>query len=128
MTTLGRGLVIHGEITSDEDLTIEGFLNGDIHLPGEASLVIGEHGRVEADLRGGHVTIFGNVKGTVSATRRIELAPSAVVEGNLSANLIVIADGASFHGSIDMGQRTIAAKVAQYKAAQEKTPTATSSA
>ncbi len=118
MTTIGRSVTIHGEITSDEDLTIEGLVQGQIHLPREATLVVGAHARVEADLRGARITILGKVKGTISATQRIELAAGAVVEGNLSANLVVIADGANFHGRVDMGQRTIAAKVAQYRAGQ----------
>src|ERR1043166_4789383 len=120
MTTLGPSLVIHGEITSDEDLTIEGHVKGHISLPRDASLTIGRQATVEADLRGVQVTVLGNVKGTISATQRIELSPTAIVEGSLSAERILIADGATFNGNIDMGQRTIAAKVAQYKAAQEK--------
>lgn len=118
MTTIGQSVIIQGEITSDEDLTIEGRVRGQVNLPREATLVVGMKAIVEADLRGARITILGNVKGTVTATQRIELAASAVVEGSLSANLVVMADGATFHGSIDMGQRTIAAKVAQYKANQ----------
>ena len=118
MTTLGRSLIIHGDITSEEDLTIDGVVRGSIHLPRDGSLVVGRDARVDADLRGVQVTIHGTVKGGIVATRRIELTATAVVDGTLSANAIAIADGATFHGSIDMGQRTIAAKVAQYKAAQ----------
>lgn len=117
MTSIGQSVIITGDVTSDEDLLIEGRVRGHIHLR-DGMVTIGEQGRVEADVRGARVLIRGTVRGTITASERIELAATAVVEGNLSANRIVIAEGARFSGSVDMGQRTIAAKVAQYKAAQ----------
>ena len=62
------------------------------------------------------------MQGSISAGQRIELTPSAVVTGDLSATQVVIADGAQFNGRVDMGRRTIAAKVAQYKASCEIDP------
>jgi cytoskeletal protein CcmA (bactofilin family) len=55
------------------------------------------------------------VRGAIFAAERIELAPSAVVDGALSAARIAIAEGAHFSGNLDMGRRTIAAKVAEYR-------------
>jgi cytoskeletal protein CcmA (bactofilin family) len=115
MSIIGRSIVIIGDITSGEDLRIDGQVNGHVQLQ-DAALTVGEHARVEADLRGTRVSILGTVRGAVSASARIELAASARVHGSLSANHVVIADGAQFNGQIDMDQRTIAAKVAQYKA------------
>jgi cytoskeletal protein CcmA (bactofilin family) len=115
MTIIGASLVITGELTSEEDLAINGCVEGPVAVRG-GTLTIGRQARVESDVRATRVVIHGGVTGAVSATERIELSASAVVAGSLSANRVVIEEGASFNGSIDMGQRTIAAKVAQYKA------------
>jgi cytoskeletal protein CcmA (bactofilin family) len=115
MSTIGLSITVHGEITSGEDLQINGTVTGRV-LVNDAALTIGSHARVQADVRGARVSILGTVEGAISASARIELASSAKVKGSLSANHVVIADGAHFNGQIDMDQRTIAAKVARYKA------------
>ena len=115
MSTVGQSVVIRGDVTSDEDLTIEGRVHGTIVVR-NGTILVGGTARVEADIRGMTVQIRGDVRGGVSAGERIELLPSATVTGTLSANHVVIADGATFNGSIDMGRRTLAAKLAQYKA------------
>jgi len=117
MTRLGRSLIITGELTSDEDIAIDGTVRGHI-LVRAAALTIGEHAEVEAEVRCVRVDVRGRFKGTLSASERIQLHPSAVVAGDLSANQVVIADGAQFGGRIDMDQRTIAARVARFKAEQ----------
>jgi cytoskeletal protein CcmA (bactofilin family) len=116
MARIGRSVVITGEITSDEDLQIDGQFRGQIHLRETAALTIGPDAQVEADLRGARITVLGTVNGNIAATERIELGASANVTGNLSANHVVLVDGTRFHGRIDMDRRTIAVKVAQYKA------------
>jgi cytoskeletal protein CcmA (bactofilin family) len=115
MSIIGASLVITGHLTSDEDLTINGRVVGSVAVRG-GTLTVGADADVHSDLRAARVVIYGAVKGSVSATERIELRPTAVVAGALSANRVVIHEGAAFQGPIDMGQRTIAARVAQYKA------------
>lgn len=117
MTHIGRSVVIDGEFISDEDLTIDGTLKGNVQIR-DATLTIGEPARVEADIHGSRVIIHGTVRGSITASARIELGPEARVQGNLSADQVVIADGARFDGRIDMGRRTVALKMAQYKASQ----------
>ena len=117
MNTIGRNLVITGEITSDEDLTIDGHVRGHVSVR-NAVLTIGQHAHIEADVRGARVVVLGRVQGGISASERIELGATADVRGTLSANQIVMADGARVQGGIDMAQRTIAAKVAKFKAGQ----------
>jgi cytoskeletal protein CcmA (bactofilin family) len=58
------------------------------------------------------------VQGSISATERIELGETATVNGSLSAERIIMHLGAHFNGGVDMGKRTIASKMAQYKAGQ----------
>ena len=117
MTHIGRSSVFRGEVTSDEDLTIEGTVTGNVQMR-DALLTLAEPARVEADIHGVRVLVHGSLKGSITASTRIELGPTARVEGNLSADQVVIADGAHFEGRIDMGRRTVALKMAQYKAGQ----------
>lgn len=115
MATIGASVVIQGEVSSQEDLRIDGRVHGQVTVR-ESALTIGTTANVEADLRGTQVTVLGTVRGNISAADRIELGGSARVTGALSANHVVIADGALFNGRIDMDRRTISAKVAQYRA------------
>ena len=108
---------IVGEVRSDDDLFIEGCIEGRIHV-GQATLTIGPHSRIDADIGGKIVTVCGEVRGTIAAVERISIAASASVTGDLSANHVLIADGAQVTGRIDMNRRTIAIKVAQYRARQ----------
>lgn len=117
MTTIQRHLVITGELSSDEDLTIEGSIQGLVIVRG-ATLTIEAPARVEADVRAARVLVRGEVHGTISASERIELGPSSTVVGNLSADQVAIAAGAYFSGCVDMGRRAIAAKIAEYRATQ----------
>ena len=117
MTHIGRSVVIDGEFISDEDLQIDGTVKGNLQIR-DATLTIGEPAKVEADIHGARVVVHGSVRGSITASVRIELGPGARVEGNLSADQVVIADGARFDGHIDMARRTVALKMAQYKASQ----------
>ena len=118
MTTIGPSIVISGQLTSGEDITVEGRVNGQLQVR-ESTLTISEQGHVRADVRGARVFVHGELKGSIVATERIELRPNANVEGTLSANRVVLVEGTRFNGSIDMGQRTIASRLAHFKAAQE---------
>jgi cytoskeletal protein CcmA (bactofilin family) len=117
MTNIGPSVIIDGELSSTEDLRLDGHVRGDIVMR-DADLTVGQSARVDADIRGVRVLILGTVSGNVTATERIELGASANVTGGLSANKVVIVDGARFSGRVDMDRRTIAAKIAQYKADQ----------
>jgi cytoskeletal protein CcmA (bactofilin family) len=120
MTTIGPAVSIDGEVNSDESLRVDGKVKGQIMLR-DAELTVGQTGQVDADVRSVRVLILGTVNGNVAASDRIELGATAVVTGSLSANKVVIADGASFNGHVDMDRRTIAAKVAQFKGDQAVT-------
>ena len=114
MTHIGRSTVFTGELSTDEDLTIDGTVTGDVQVR-QATLTISERAEVEADIHGVRVVVHGSLRGSITATARIELGPAAHVTGNLSADQVIIADGARFDGRIDMAKRTLALKMAQYK-------------
>jgi cytoskeletal protein CcmA (bactofilin family) len=117
MTVIGPSIHITGDISGAEDVTIQGRLVGSLVLRDHA-LVIDRGARVDADVHGARVSVRGELNGAATATFRVELAPSCSVTGSLSATHVVVADGASFNGHIDMGQRTIAARLASYHPAQ----------
>ena len=101
-TFLGPNVVLDGTISGGESVLIEGSVRGKINLSND--LRIGTKARVEANVHARSVTIEGRVNGDVSADERVELIASATVDGNIKAPKIVVAEGAKFRGSVDMGK------------------------
>jgi cytoskeletal protein CcmA (bactofilin family) len=104
MTTLGPSLRVVGEITCQEDITIHGKVKGQITMT-RGNLVVAPTGSTEANLNGIRITVHGTVKGDIVASERLELMDSAAVSGMISAPSLVIADGATFDGVIDMSAK-----------------------
>ena len=100
-TFFGPNVVLEGTITGNEPVTIEGTVRGTIDL--QSNLMIGTKARVEATVHAKNVTIEGKLTGDVSADDRVELVASATVDGNIKAPKIIVAEGARFRGSVDMG-------------------------
>ena len=101
LASIGQSIQIKGELTGNEDLIIDGQVDGKIHLE-EHNLTVGENGRITADIRAKGVVVLGQVTGNITATDRIEITPSGSVQGDLRAQRVALADGATFRGSIDM--------------------------
>ena len=99
-TVIGSSLVIDGEISGDEALVIQGTVKGRISL--KESLFVEGSGVVEADIDTQTVEISGKVTGNISATDKVELKSDCRVVGDIKAPRILIADGASFKGNVDM--------------------------
>jgi cytoskeletal protein CcmA (bactofilin family) len=99
-TVIGSGIVIDGEISGDELLTILGTVKGKVAMAG--NVVVEAGATVEADVEGQIVTISGKLTGNVSAREKLELRPESKMVGNAKAPRIVVADGASFKGNVDM--------------------------
>jgi cytoskeletal protein CcmA (bactofilin family) len=100
--TIGPSIVINGEVTGSEDLLIQGKIDGSISL-GAHSVTVGGGGRVKADISGRVITIEGDVEGDLTAQEQIVLRGSAKVLGDIKAPRVVLEDGASFRGLVDMG-------------------------
>jgi cytoskeletal protein CcmA (bactofilin family) len=99
--TKGQTIVIKGEISGSEDLTIAGRVEGEINLPGRVlTLLPGSH--VKGNIIAGTVVASGELDGSISATVRLEISNTAVVEGDLSAPSLLIAEGAEVNATIDM--------------------------
>jgi cytoskeletal protein CcmA (bactofilin family) len=99
-TVIGSSIVIDGEITGDEDLVIQGTVKGKIAL--KESLIVENTGTVEADIQTNNVEIAGQVTGNVVASDKVELKANCRMVGDIKAPRILIADGASFKGNVDM--------------------------
>jgi cytoskeletal protein CcmA (bactofilin family) len=108
MTTIGPSLTVIGEITCQEDITIHGKVHGRITMT-QGALVIAPTGGTEANVHGIRITVHGTVKGDIVASERLELTDTAVVTGMISAPSLVVRDGATFDGVIDMGAKNKAA-------------------
>ena len=106
-TFFGPNVTIDGTVTGSEPVLIEGTVRGKINLSGE--LRIGTKARIEATVHAKSVTVEGKLTGDVSADDRVELVASATVDGNIKAPKIVVAEGARFRGSVDMGSAKPAA-------------------
>jgi cytoskeletal protein CcmA (bactofilin family) len=96
---LGEWLVVHGELSGNEDLTVEAQFEGTIDLHAHC-LTVGAHGQVKAEMRAGRVIIQGTLNGNITARDRIDIRKSGQVVGDLVSPGIAIEDGAYFKGSI----------------------------
>ena len=101
MANIGKSITIKGDVTGDEDLVIEGRVEGRIELKNQ-HLTIGPNGNVKAEIDAKQVTIVGRVTGNVSATERVEIRDSGRLDGDLVSPGLVIHEGAEVNGSISM--------------------------
>ncbi len=99
--SLGKSVVIKGEVSGSEDLYIDGQVEGSIELAGNR-LTIGPNGRVKANVTARSVTIGGRLEGNVRASDRVDLRQTAVVLGDIATQRIAIEDGAYFKGGVDI--------------------------
>jgi cytoskeletal protein CcmA (bactofilin family) len=98
---IGKSVIVKGELSGCEDLYLDGEVEGNIDLRNQ-NLVIGPNGRVRANVHAKDVIIHGKVDGNVFGADKVELRKSAVLNGDISTQRIVIEDGAFFKGAIDI--------------------------
>jgi cytoskeletal protein CcmA (bactofilin family) len=98
---IGKSVVIKGELSGSEDLTIEGQVDGKIELR-QNVLTIGPNGRIKAQVFAKSVIILGEVTGNVTASEKVDIRDNGSVDGDIAAPRVAIAEGAHFRGSIDM--------------------------
>ena len=120
VATIGKSVVVKGELSGNEDLVIDGDVEGSITLRGQ-TLTVGPNGRVRANIEARNVILHGRVDGDIHATDRVELRKSASLSGNISTARISIEDGAFFKGGIDI-QKAEPAPKAEPKPQASVTP------
>ena len=99
--TIGKSLVIKGEVTGSESLYIDGRVEGSINLPGNR-VTVGRNGVVSANITAREVVIIGKVKGNMMASDRVDIRNEGSLTGDVIAQRISIEDGAYFKGGIDI--------------------------
>jgi cytoskeletal protein CcmA (bactofilin family) len=114
---IGKSVVIKGELSGSEDLTIEGQVDGKIELR-QNVLTIGPNGKIKAQVFAKSVVILGEVTGNVTASEKVDIRDNGSVDGDIAAPRVAIAEGAHFRGSIDM-QRAGTSSKADQKADQK---------
>ena len=121
--TIGRSISIKGEVTGDEDLLIQGRVEGSVNLK-QHSVTVGREGEVKADISGKVITIEGRVQGNLMADEQVVLRSSAQVQGDIVSPRVVLEDGARFRGGVDMGEvvQSAAPRSAPGKPAQALRP------
>jgi cytoskeletal protein CcmA (bactofilin family) len=99
--TIGKSLVIKGEVTGSESLYIDGKVEGSIQLPGNR-VTIGRNGQVSANINAREVVVLGKVRGNLTASDRVDIRNEGSLTGDVVAQRISIEDGAFFKGGIDI--------------------------
>jgi cytoskeletal protein CcmA (bactofilin family) len=99
--TIGKSLVIKGEVSGSESLYIDGRVEGSINLPGNR-VTVGRNGNVSANISAREVVVLGKVKGNLSASDRVDIRSEGSLTGDVVAQRISIEDGAFFKGGIDI--------------------------
>ncbi len=118
VSVIGPTLVFKGELSADEDLVIEGHIEGTI-AHHKKHLTVGRQGRVKADIHASSVIVEGQLVGDIHSDGIVSLANGSDVVGNIFCTRIVMEEGARFKGAIDMGEASEASKT---KEAPKDTP------
>ena len=101
MANIGKSITIKGDLSGNEDLQIDGTVEGRIDLPNN-QLTIGAEGRVKAEVHAKAVIVVGHVTGNLSAADRIQVEATGIVDGDVKAPRLVIQEGAMLNGGVEM--------------------------
>lgn len=102
---LGTSVVIKGDLSASEDLTLYGRMEGTVTLHGGHTLTIGRHADIRAAIDAKAIVIQGAVTGNVTARERVEIQTTGSVSGDVSSPRLAIADGASIRGRVHVEQK-----------------------
>jgi len=117
MANIGKSISIKGDLSGNEDLVIEGKVEGKVELPNN-QLTVGANGVVKAEVSAKSVVVIGRVAGNVKGSERIEIQATGIVEGDVAAPRLVVAEGAVVNGSIQMTKQGGAAASAPAPSAE----------
>ena len=119
--TIGKSLVIKGEVTGSESLYIDGKVEGSINLPGNR-VTVGRNGQVNANINAREVVVLGKVRGNLNASDRVDIRNEGSLTGDVVAQRISIEDGAFFKGGIDIRKQDAKAQTAATPATEPAKP------
>ena len=120
VANIGKSISIRGDLTGNEDMVIEGHVEGKVDLP-NSQLTIGANGHVKAEIHAKGVVIVGHVVGNVFGLERVEIQATGKVEGDVIAPKLIVAEGAQLNGAIQMTQKGNRSAAAASEAAADPT-------
>ncbi len=107
VASIGKTIVFKGELSGEEDILIEGQVEGRISLPNN-QLTIGPQGRLTAEINAKSIIVIGQTAGNLTAAERVEVQESGVVEGDIRTPRLLIQEGATVNGTIEMSKKPVA--------------------
>lgn len=102
--TIGSTISINGDLVGEEDLLIEGKIEGKIECH-RHSVVVGKNGRIKGDIYGKVIAVEGNVEGNLYGDEQLSVRQAGTVRGNIVAPRVALEDGANFKGNIEMNPK-----------------------
>ena len=109
MGNIGKSVIIKGELSGSEDLTIEGQVEGKIELNNNV-LTIGTNAKIKAQVFAKTIIVLGEVTGNITASEKVDIRDNGSVDGDITSPKVAIAEGAHFRGAIDMNRGGRAAR------------------
>jgi cytoskeletal protein CcmA (bactofilin family) len=116
--TIGKSVTVKGQIISQEDLTIDGEVEGSVELQAHL-LTIGPSGKLEADVKARDIVVLGSIEGKVEATEKIDIKKQASITGEIKAARIVTEDGAYLKGTMDTNRAKLSATISNGSGASQ---------
>ena len=116
---IGKSVVVRGDLSGSEDLTIDGLVEGKIELKGHV-LTVGPNGKIKAKIVAKVVIVLGEVVGDVTTTEKLDIRENGSVEGDVVSPRMAMAEGSHFRGSVDMKRRssTVSSSLEQSQTSQ----------
>lgn len=109
VATIGKSIIIKGDLSGDEDLIIEGKVEGRVQLPNN-EITVGADGRITADIEAKAIIVIGQIAGNLTASQRVEVQSTATVEGDITAPKLLVEEGAVVNGGISMTKSPVTAE------------------
>ncbi len=104
--TIGRSIHVDGHVRGEEDLVIEGTVEGTITVQ-DANIIVAETGVVKADVIAKIIVVEGEVRGELRGSESVEIKPNGTVHGDIRAPRVMLGDGCQFKGTVDMDHKDI---------------------
>jgi cytoskeletal protein CcmA (bactofilin family) len=119
MGNIGKSVIIKGELSGSEDLTIEGQVEGKIELNNNV-LTIGTNAKIKAQVFAKIIVVLGEVTGNITASEKVDIRDNGSVDGDITSPKVAIAEGAHFRGAIDMNRGGVPKAAAKPEATPAK--------
>jgi len=114
MSRIGPTVIVRGEVTSTDDINIEGTIEGPIWCEGHA-VTVATSARIEGDVVARDITVMGHINGTLLSTEVVDIRATAEVDGRIVSGKLILHEGGLFHGTVEPQQVEAALTVARHR-------------